>query len=32
MNTLEITKMTLVEKLQVMDATGDSFIHANLAA
>lgn len=30
MNTIEITKMSLVEKLQTMDAIGDSLIHDNL--
>ena len=30
MNTAEITKMSLVEKLQVMDAIWDSLIHDNL--
>ncbi len=30
MNTVEITKMSLVEKLQAMDAIWDSLIHDNL--
>ena len=30
MNTIEITKMSLVEKLQTMDAIWDSLIHDNL--
>ncbi len=29
MNTIEITKMSLVEKLQTMDAIGGSLIHDN---
>jgi hypothetical protein len=30
MNTIEITNMSLVEKMQAMDAIWDSLIHENL--
>ncbi len=30
MNTIEITNMSLVEKMQAMDAIWDSLIHDNL--